>query len=100
MRVINFEHQCNRRVTTHQRLRVMWALFCPGNNLEPQEKVHEELEEVFRDWQGPASVQQLQYLDRIMKEAIRLYPTVPVISSRSTNDVNIGEARFVECVDR
>ncbi|XP_014469181.1 PREDICTED: cytochrome P450 4C1-like [Dinoponera quadriceps] len=70
-----------------------WVLFCLGNNLEHQEKVHEELEDIFRDWQGPASpkqLSQLKYLDRVIKESLRLYPTVPLIGRKVTDDINLG----------
>ncbi|XP_025153505.1 cytochrome P450 4C1 isoform X2 [Harpegnathos saltator] len=71
-----------------------WALYCLGNNLDHQEKVHKELEEVFQDSQEPASVMQLsqlKYLDRVMKESIRLYPTVPSIARKIRDNINIDD---------
>ncbi|XP_029664885.1 cytochrome P450 4C1-like, partial [Formica exsecta] len=73
---------------------MIWTLFLLGNNLEHQEKVHEELEEVFKDSKTPASVKelsQLMYLDRIIKETLRLFPSVPVISRKLAEDVKIGD---------
>ncbi|KAM0730375.1 Cytochrome P450 4C1 [Formica fusca] len=73
---------------------ITWTLFLLGNNLEHQEKVHEELEEVFKDSKTPASVKelsQLMYLDRIIKETLRLFPSVPVISRKLAEDVKIGD---------
>ncbi|XP_029173379.1 cytochrome P450 4C1-like [Nylanderia fulva] len=74
-----------------------WTLFLLGNNLEHQEKVHEELEEVFKDSETPASVKelaQLKYLNRIIKESLRLYPSVPMITRRLAEDVKLGDYTF------
>ncbi|XP_029172702.1 cytochrome P450 4C1-like [Nylanderia fulva] len=73
---------------------ITWTLFLLGNNLEHQEKVHEELEEVFKDSETPASVKelsQLKYLDRVIKETLRLYPSVPMVLRNLTEDVNLGD---------
>ncbi|CAL1673962.1 unnamed protein product [Lasius platythorax] len=70
------------------------TLFLLGNNFDHQEKVHEELEEVFKDSETPASVKelsQLKYLDRIIKEALRLYPSAPIISRKLVKDVKLGD---------
>ncbi|XP_011883989.1 PREDICTED: cytochrome P450 4C1-like [Vollenhovia emeryi] len=71
---------------------IIWVLFLLGNNLEHQERVHEELEEVFRDSQAPATVKalsQLKYLDRVMKETLRLFPSAPFISRKLFEEVKL-----------
>ncbi|XP_018394809.1 PREDICTED: cytochrome P450 4V2-like [Cyphomyrmex costatus] len=71
---------------------ITWTLFLLGNNLEQQTKVHEELEEVFGDSEAPARVKelsQLKYLDRVIKETLRIFPSVPVISRELTEDIKI-----------
>ncbi|XP_070169370.1 cytochrome P450 4C1-like [Polyergus mexicanus] len=73
---------------------ITWALFLLGNNLDHQEKVHEELEEVFKDSKTPASVKelsQLKYLERIIKETLRFYPSVPMVSRKLVEDVKIDD---------
>ncbi|XP_072759233.1 cytochrome P450 4C1-like isoform X2 [Anoplolepis gracilipes] len=73
---------------------ITWALFLLGNNLEHQEKVHKELEEVFKDSEKPASIKelsQLKYLDRVIKETLRLYPSVPMITRKLAEDVKMGD---------
>ncbi|XP_071568025.1 cytochrome P450 4C1-like [Temnothorax nylanderi] len=69
-----------------------WTLFLLGNNLEHQEKVHEELDEVFGDSDTPASVKelsQLKYLERVIKETLRLFPSAPLITRKLTEDVKL-----------
>ncbi|KAK2575288.1 hypothetical protein KPH14_008139 [Odynerus spinipes] len=59
---------------------ISWTLFCLGNYPEIQEKVHEELQDIFGDSNEPATtkeISQLKYLDRVAKEALRLYPSAP-----------------------
>ena len=71
-----------------------WIIFCIGNNPEVQEKVHEEIDYVFGNDNDPATKQQLselKYLDRVVKEALRLYPSAPIISRHLDHDVTIGK---------
>ncbi|XP_039315060.1 cytochrome P450 4C1 isoform X2 [Solenopsis invicta] len=73
---------------------ITWALFLLGNNLEHQEKVHDELEEIFGSSETPASVKeitQLKYLDRIIKETLRIFPSVPLITRIFTEDVKLDK---------
>ncbi|XP_025989496.1 cytochrome P450 4C1 [Solenopsis invicta] len=76
---------------------ITWTLFLLGNNLEHQEKVHEELEEIFGNSETPASVKeitQLKYLDRVIKETLRLFPSVPIILRKLTEDVKLDKYTF------
>ncbi|XP_025987298.2 cytochrome P450 4C1 isoform X2 [Solenopsis invicta] len=71
---------------------ISWTLFLLGNNFEHQEKVHEELEKVFGNSEIPASVKelsQLKYLDRVIKETLRIFPSVPTITRVLTEDVKL-----------
>ncbi|XP_020295767.1 cytochrome P450 4C1-like [Pseudomyrmex gracilis] len=73
---------------------ITWTLFCLGNSPKHQEKVHEELEEVFKDLDAPVTIKdlsQLKYLDRVIKETLRIYPSVPMIGRELTEDVNLGD---------
>ena len=68
-------------------------MFNLGNNPDVQEKLHEELDEVFGDSKEPATMKQLaqlNYLDRVIKENLRLNPSVPVISRRLIQNVELG----------
>ncbi|XP_025262526.1 cytochrome P450 4C1-like [Camponotus floridanus] len=73
---------------------ITWTLFLLGNNLEHQEKVHEELDEIFKDSETPATIKelsQLKYLDRVIKETLRIYPSVPTITRKLGEDVKMGD---------
>ncbi|TKR87421.1 hypothetical protein L596_011821 [Steinernema carpocapsae] len=55
-----------------------------------QSKIHEELDAVFGDSQRsatPEDLRQLPYLDKCIKEALRLAPPVPVVGRVLTEDV-------------
>ena len=72
---------------------INWSIFNLGNHPEIQDKVHQELDEVFGDSKEPATIKQiaeLKYLDRVIKESLRLNPSVPGIGRRLTEDVKLG----------
>ncbi|XP_051155943.1 cytochrome P450 4C1-like [Leptopilina boulardi] len=71
---------------------INWAIFNIGNNPEVQKKIHEELDTIFGDSNEPATMQQiaeLTYLERVIKENLRLYPSVPMIGRLLTEDTEI-----------
>lgn len=72
---------------------ITWTLFCLGNDLGIQEKVHQELDVVFGYSTEPATskeIAQLHYLGRVIKETLRLYPSVPIASRNLSEDITIG----------
>ena len=66
-----------------------WATYLIGSHPDIQERIHEELDAVFGDDKNrPASMEdlrQLQYLERVIKESLRLFPSVPMYV-RETNE--------------
>ncbi|KAG7190356.1 hypothetical protein KM043_006468 [Ampulex compressa] len=73
---------------------LIFALFCLGSYPDVQEKVHQEIEEVFGDSKEQATLQQihqLQYLGRVIKESLRLYTTVPIIGRQVEEEIVIGD---------
>lgn len=76
---------------------IIWSLLLLGHYSEHQEKVHEELDEIFSDSDvlvNTSKLSQLQYLDRVIKETLRLYPSVPLITRNLTEDMQLGTLRM------
>jgi cytochrome P450 len=58
-----------------------------------QEKAYEELEGIFEGSERAPTVKDLnemKYLERVIKESLRLYPSVPGISRHLKEDIEIG----------
>ncbi|XP_046744960.1 cytochrome P450 4c3 [Diprion similis] len=73
-----------------------WTLFLLGCHSEIQEKVVAELEEIFS--QGDSDrrptmrdLNSMKYLERCIKEALRLYPSVPLLARQVSEDTQIGK---------
>ncbi|VDO71938.1 unnamed protein product [Haemonchus placei] len=71
-----------------------YALFCLGNYPEEQEKLFQEVKEVI----GPVDrdltqddLIQLKQTEKVLKEALRVFPPVPMIARRLHDDVDIGD---------
>lgn len=72
---------------------ITWSIFLIGSHPEVQEMVNEELDRVFGDSDRPATMadlSELKYLECCVKEALRLYPSVPIISRTCVEDTVIG----------
>ena len=70
-----------------------WAFFAIGNDVEIQNKLREEIMEVF----GSnivitlENLEKLGYMDRVIKEVLRLYATAPIVSRCLDESVIIGK---------
>ncbi|CAD6189944.1 unnamed protein product [Caenorhabditis auriculariae] len=71
---------------------MMWLGLFP----ECQKKLHEELDSVFGDSDRPPTmddIKKLVYLEKCIKEALRLFPSVPIIARRLSEDCFIDHPR-------
>lgn len=63
---------------------VMWTVYMLSIYPEHQQKVHEELDEIFGDDRTrPMTVEdsrKMQYLERCFKESTRIYPPAPILA--------------------
>ncbi|KAL0267118.1 UNVERIFIED_CONTAM: hypothetical protein PYX00_009473 [Menopon gallinae] len=69
-----------------------WTLFELGHHPEIQERAYLEQCEIFQGSSRDATsadLQNMKYLDRVIKEALRLYPSVPVIARKLEKDITI-----------
>ncbi|XP_049937612.1 cytochrome P450 4C1-like [Schistocerca serialis cubense] len=71
-----------------------WVLLLLGHHTEIQEKVYAELRDLFQDDPKRQPTMQdlhnMKYLEMVIKESLRLYPSVPFIARKATQDVEIG----------
>ncbi|XP_022666629.1 cytochrome P450 4V2-like [Varroa destructor] len=74
---------------------LMWSLYLLGLHPEVQAKVHDELDRVFGDDRTRAIITEdlnkLKYLECVIKETLRLYPSAPLIAREVIHGCNIGE---------
>ncbi|XP_047096726.1 cytochrome P450 4C1-like [Schistocerca piceifrons] len=79
---------------------MLWVLVLLGHHPGIQEKVFAELDDIFRDDPNrrPTThdLNNMKYLEMVIKEALRLYPSVPGIGRRATKEVEIGGYKIPE----
>ncbi|XP_026491028.2 cytochrome P450 4d2-like [Vanessa tameamea] len=73
---------------------ICFALYCLSKHPEIQEKILEEQKSIIGDNldRDPifTEVQQMKYLETVIKESLRMYPSVPVIGRLVTKDTEIA----------
>nr|XP_012217196.1 PREDICTED: cytochrome P450 4C1-like [Linepithema humile] len=76
---------------------INFVIFMLANFPEVQEKAYKELSEIY-GIKSPKSVpikyddlQKMNYLNRVIKETMRLFPAIPVVARFLTEDLKIGE---------
>lgn len=67
---------------------ISWTLFLLGNHPEVQQRVREEAQEAGDDWQAVVA---LPYLEKVVKESLRLYPPVLYIARENDRGIQIGD---------
>ncbi|CAG2064808.1 unnamed protein product, partial [Timema podura] len=69
---------------------ICWSLFLLGLNPHIQERVQTELDDLFQGSTRSVTMKDLQemkYLEQVIKESLRLYPSVPFIARKIDQDV-------------
>ncbi|XP_011362285.1 cytochrome P450 4V2 [Pteropus vampyrus] len=72
---------------------INWSLYLLGSYPEVQKKLDDELDEVFGKSDRPATsedLKKLKYLDCVIKETLRLFPSVPIIVRNLNEDCEIA----------
>ncbi|XP_067139879.1 LOW QUALITY PROTEIN: uncharacterized protein [Centruroides vittatus] len=73
-------------------LATSWSLYLLGHHPEIQQRVQEEIDLVLGDDDRPMTLddlRELKYLECVIKEALRLFPSVPLISRNLSEDVTV-----------
>ncbi|CAB0041942.1 unnamed protein product [Trichogramma brassicae] len=73
-------------------LAMCYAILLLAENKEAQKKAREEVEEFLKPKNGvmdTLDLQKMNYLERCIKETIRLYPSVPMIARRIDEDLQL-----------
>ncbi|XP_018324124.1 cytochrome P450 4d2 [Agrilus planipennis] len=79
---------------------ISYTLYCLSKHPDVQQKVMNEIESIFgNDTERPATSSELQgmkYLDLVIKETLRLYPTVPMIARQVQNTFEYNGVKYPE----
>uniref|UniRef100_A0A182U3V9 Cytochrome P450 n=1 Tax=Anopheles melas TaxID=34690 RepID=A0A182U3V9_9DIPT len=74
---------------------ISWTLFLLGTDPTVQERVVQEIECVMGDggerWPTMRELNEMRYLEACIKEGLRLYPSIPIIGRRLTEDVRLAD---------
>ncbi|XP_053664253.1 cytochrome P450 4c3-like [Anopheles marshallii] len=74
---------------------ISWTLFLLGTDPAVQEKVVQEIEQVMggdaERWPTMRELNEMRYLEACIKEGLRLYPSIPIIGRRLTEDVRLAD---------
>ncbi|XP_012580425.1 PREDICTED: cytochrome P450 4V2-like isoform X1 [Condylura cristata] len=76
-----------------------WSLYLLGSYPEVQREVHKELEAVFGRSERPATsedLKKLKYLECVIKETLRLFPSVPLFARHLNEDCEFAGYRIVK----
>ncbi|XP_054166695.1 cytochrome P450 4c3-like [Oppia nitens] len=75
---------------------ISWTLHLIGRDQSVQDKCHQELDTIFDGTDGDRrpltmnDLREMKYLEACIKEALRLFPSVPFIGRQLNEDININ----------
>ncbi|XP_023227356.1 cytochrome P450 4C1-like [Centruroides sculpturatus] len=79
-------------------LTVCWSLYLLSQHEDFQRKVQEELDAIFENdidrFITNEDLHEMKYLECVIKETMRLYPTVPVFSRKIKKSIRLGDKEF------
>ncbi|XP_023235599.1 cytochrome P450 4C1-like [Centruroides sculpturatus] len=77
---------------------ISWTLYLLGKHLNVQDKVRKEVEDVIgNDWSRHITkedMQRMKYLEAVIRETLRLYPTVPLLTRNLTKDIVVDNYKI------
>ncbi|XP_014290656.1 cytochrome P450 4C1 [Halyomorpha halys] len=71
-----------------------WLL---GTHLDIQEKLYHEVSDILQGKEEPSieDYSKMVYLERVIKESLRLYPSVPIVAREATEDIYLKSSRIL-----
>ncbi|XP_033117098.1 cytochrome P450 4V2-like [Anneissia japonica] len=76
-----------------------WAMYMLGSNPEAQKRLHEELDSVFGGSDRPVTTddfKDLKYLECVVKETLRLFPSVPIFGRTADKTLSLNGCEIPE----
>lgn len=73
---------------------VAFCIYLLAQNPIEQSKCHDELDMIFGDDERPPTwndLRDMRYLEMCIKETLRLFPSVPILARRSSENIKIGK---------
>lgn len=73
---------------------ISWTLYILGCYPDVQQKVFDEIDSIFNGTDRPATLadlNEMKYLERVIKESMRIFPPVPVLGRILSEDVQLDE---------
>ncbi|XP_037034245.1 cytochrome P450 4C1-like [Bradysia coprophila] len=73
---------------------ISWTIYLLGLHPEIQNKVCAELDTIFNGSNRKVTLsdtREMKYLERVIKEAMRLFPPVPIIGRKISEDIQLGD---------
>ncbi|XP_023218032.1 cytochrome P450 4C1-like isoform X2 [Centruroides sculpturatus] len=74
---------------------ISWSLYLLGLHPDIQEKVYREQEEIFGEDTNNSitseDLRKMKYLERVVKETLRIYPPATFIARKNSSDLKVGD---------
>lgn len=73
---------------------VAFCLFLLAQNPDCQEKCYQEVYDIFENDDRPPTIKdirEMRYLEQCVKETLRLYPSVPLIARKISEDIRVNK---------